>query len=68
MLPQQNGQRLLPFVGLHVAAVLAGWSISVGDIDQDGVPDVLLADDDGRIWQVIPLAIVFPVASFALPC
>jgi hypothetical protein len=37
---------------LGVAAP-AGISITTGDINQDGVPDVLLADVDGRIWEFI---------------
>jgi len=28
-------------------------SIAIGDINQDGIPDVLLADTDGRIWEFI---------------
>ena len=47
-----------PFVGpgvsnfLEVAAP-AGISIATGDINQDGVRDVLLSDVDGRIWEFI---------------
>jgi hypothetical protein len=48
----------MPFAGpgtsnfLGVAAP-AGTSITNGDINQDGVPDVLLADADGRIWEFV---------------
>jgi hypothetical protein len=31
----------------------AGTSIAAGDINQDGVADVLLADSDGRIWEFL---------------
>lgn len=53
-----NSGSPMPFAGpgashfLGVAAP-AGTSIATGDINQDGVPDVMLADGDGRIWQFI---------------
>ena len=48
----------MPFAGpgasnfLGVAAP-AGTSIATGDINQDGLRDVLLADADGRIWEFL---------------
>ncbi|MGL5020041.1 MAG: FG-GAP-like repeat-containing protein [Luteolibacter sp.] len=53
-----NNGTSLPFAGpgtnnfLGVAAP-AGTSIATGDINQDGLPDVLLADADGRIWEFL---------------
>lgn len=53
-----NNGAAMPFVGsgttnfLGVAAP-AGTSIAVGDINQDDLPDVLLADTAGRIWEFI---------------
>ena len=53
-----NNGLAMPFAGpgtdnfLGVAAP-AGISITTGDINQDGVTDVLLADSDGRIWEFI---------------
>jgi hypothetical protein len=34
-------------------AAPSGTSIACGDINQDGLPDVLLADSDGRIWEFL---------------
>jgi hypothetical protein len=34
-------------------SALGGTSIAIGDINQDGMPDVLLADNDGRIWEFL---------------
>lgn len=51
-----NNGTSAPFAGagtgdyLGVAAPL-GTSVSIGDINQDGLRDVLLADADGRIWE-----------------
>lgn len=47
-----------PFSGTGSANILGtpapdGRSIAVGDINQDGLPDVLLADVDGRIWEFL---------------
>ena len=53
-----NNGASMPFVGpgtpnfLGVAAP-AGTSIATGDINQDGLRDVLLADADGRIWEFL---------------
>jgi FG-GAP-like repeat/Dockerin type I domain/Cohesin domain len=53
-----NNGLAMPFAGpgtdnfLGVTAP-AGTSITTGDINQDGVTDVLLADSDGRIWEFI---------------
>ncbi|MFN4872999.1 MAG: FG-GAP-like repeat-containing protein [Akkermansiaceae bacterium] len=53
-----NNGDAMPFVGdgsdnyLGVAAPSA-ISIASGDIDDDGVTDVLLADDEGRIWEFL---------------
>lgn len=53
-----NNGDAMPFVGpgsdnyLGVAAPSA-ISIATGDIDDDGVTDVLLADDEGRIWEFL---------------
>ena len=53
-----NNGASMPFAGpgtnnfLGVAAP-AGTSIATGDINQDGLPDVLLADADGRIWEFV---------------
>jgi hypothetical protein len=34
-------------------AITNGTSLSVGDVDQDGLLDVLASDVDGRIWEFI---------------
>ena len=53
-----NNGSAMPFMGpgtpnfLGVAAP-GGTGIATGDINQDGVPDVLLADADGRIWEFV---------------
>lgn len=53
-----NNGSAMPFDGpgtdnfLGVAAP-AGTSIATGDINQDGLPDVLLADTEGRIWEFL---------------
>ena len=53
-----NNGASMPFAGpgtgnfLGVAAP-AGTSIATGDINQDGLRDVLLADADGRIWEFL---------------
>ena len=53
-----NNGAAMPFAGpgtnnfLGVAAP-TGTSIATGDINQDGLPDVLLADSDGRIWEFL---------------
>jgi hypothetical protein len=53
-----NNGASMPFAGpgtnnfLGVAAP-TGTSIATGDINQDGLPDVLLADSDGRIWEFL---------------
>ncbi len=51
-----NSGLAMPFSGSGTANILgvtapAGTSISVGDINRDGVADVLLSDADGRIWE-----------------
>ncbi len=38
------------FLGVHAPE---GTSIATGDINQDGLTDVLLADADGRIWEFL---------------
>ena len=53
-----NNGTSAPFSGSGSANFLgtpatAGTSIAVGDINQDGLPDVLLADSDGRIWEFL---------------
>jgi hypothetical protein len=53
-----NNGTSVPFSGSGSANFLgtpaaAGTSIAVGDINQDGLPDVLLADSDGRIWEFL---------------
>ena len=53
-----NNGTPVPFSGSGTANFLGtpapeGTSIAVGDINQDGLPDVLLADSDGRIWEFI---------------
>lgn len=44
------GPRTNRFLGL---AATAGTSIATGDINQDGLRDVMLADSDGRIWEFL---------------
>jgi hypothetical protein len=53
-----NNGTAVPFSGSGIGNLLGvpapdGRSIAVGDINQDGLPDVLLADNDGRIWEFI---------------
>jgi hypothetical protein len=53
-----NNGTSIPFSGSGSANFLgtpaaAGTSIAVGDINQDGLRDVLLADSDGRIWEFL---------------
>lgn len=53
-----NNGGAVPFSGSGSANFLgtpaaAGTSIAVGDINQDGLRDVLLADSDGRIWEFL---------------
>lgn len=53
-----NNGTAVPFSGSGSANFLGtpapdGTSIAVGDINQDGLPDLLLADSDGRIWEFI---------------
>jgi hypothetical protein len=53
-----NNGTSVPFSGSGSANFLgtpaaAGTSIAVGDINQDGLRDVLLADSDGRIWEFL---------------
>jgi hypothetical protein len=53
-----NNGTSIPFSGSGTANFLGtpapdGRSIAVGDINQDGLPDVLLADNEGRIWEFI---------------
>jgi hypothetical protein len=63
-----NNGLAMPFAGpgtsnfLGVAAP-TGTSIATGDINQDGVPDVLLADADGRIWEFIKSGGAFTLKS-----
>lgn len=53
-----NNGASMPFAGpganrfLGLAAT-AGTSIATGDINQDGLRDVMLADSDGRIWEFL---------------
>ncbi|HEX7261522.1 MAG TPA: FG-GAP-like repeat-containing protein, partial [Luteolibacter sp.] len=53
-----NNGTSTPFSGSGTANYLGtsapqGTSIAVGDVNQDGRPDVLLADSEGRIWEFI---------------
>ncbi len=53
-----NNGASMPFAGPGTSNYLgvdapAGTSITTGDINQDGLPDVLLADSDGRIWEFL---------------
>lgn len=63
-----SGNPLLPFSGdpalsnLFGMAVTAGTGLSTGDLDGDGVQDVLAADAEGRIWEFDQVA----PGSFAL--
>ncbi|MGA0900646.1 MAG: FG-GAP repeat domain-containing protein, partial [Luteolibacter sp.] len=43
-----DGEPLLNYLGVTATNAV---SISVGDINGDNVPDVLLSDSDGRIWE-----------------
>lgn len=53
-----NNGTSTPFAGQGTANFLgvaapASTSIATGDINQDGLPDVLLADSEGRIWEFL---------------
>lgn len=53
-----NNGTTMPFGGSFTANFLGtaapeATSISAGDINQDGLTDVLLADADGRIWEFL---------------
>lgn len=53
-----NDGTAMPFSGAGTPNFLgtsapAGTSIAVGDINQNGRPDVLLSDDEGRIWEFL---------------
>ncbi len=55
-----NNGSAMPFSGSFTANLLGtaapqATSITTGDINQDGLADVLLADIDGRIWEFIQM-------------
>jgi hypothetical protein len=45
-----SGSGSVDFLG---TPAVDGTGIAVGDINQDGLPDVLLADSEGRIWEFL---------------